>query len=336
MKTRTLDGRINTGTPGVRRIPAPGRTMAFPTHRTRAAKQAGVAFAVLSCLIALPTGCDSLRPERENALVARSTDPAPQSPHTTAIAEPGKFQTRSGCCVFYTDFEIDKKEPLFAELETLPEQISADLKLPLSNSIVQVYLFDTQENYERFMFTPKVGRYCNQPARRAYFFALPHFGGPDDLKVYTWLGEPNTLRTDLRHELTHAILHGILKDVPLWLDEGLASYFELPPANDGVNPLHLEVLRSGPFEPDLAKLEPLRKVKDMQKPEYREAWAWVHFMLRGDPAARKVLQDYLQLLRTSTTPGSLEAKLREVYPDPSRFLIEHLQRVALPRLRHGS
>ena len=37
------------------------------------------------------------------------------------------------------------------------------------------------------------------------------------------------LRTDLRHELTHALLHGVLKDVPLWLDEGLAGFFELPP-----------------------------------------------------------------------------------------------------------
>ena len=70
------------------------------------------------------------------------------------------------------------------------------------------------------------------------------------------------LRTDLRHELTHALLHSVLKDVPLWLDEGLAGYFELPPENDGVNPQHLELLRRGPFQPDLARLESLEQVGD--------------------------------------------------------------------------
>ena len=32
---------------------------------------------------------------------------------------------------------------------------------------------------------------------------------------------------DLRHEATHALLHGSLPMVPLWLDEGLAKYFEV-------------------------------------------------------------------------------------------------------------
>ena len=61
------------------------------------------------------------------------------------------------------------------------------------------------------------------------------------------------VRTDLRHELTHALLHGVLQDVPLWLDEGLAVYFELPPANEGVNPHHLEVLCRWPSQPDLVR-----------------------------------------------------------------------------------
>ena len=198
---------------------------------------------------------------------------------------------------------------------------------------MQVFLFDTQERYERFMFTPKVGRYWRQPPRRAYFFAEPRVGGADDLKVYTWMGDPHTLRTDLRHELTHAILHGILKDVPLWLDEGLAGYFELPPANDGVNPHHLEILRQGPFQPDLARLEKLDQVKQMEKPEYRESWAWVHFMLRGDPHVRKVLHEYLQALRGSSAPGTLLPKLRDAVPDPDSALHDHLGRVEFPRPR---
>ena len=52
------------------------------------------------------------------------------------------------------------------------------------------------------------------------------FGGEEDLLVYTYWGD--RIQQDLRHELTHALLHSVLKDVPLWLDEGLAEYFEMP------------------------------------------------------------------------------------------------------------
>ena len=54
----------------------------------------------------------------------------------------------------------------------------------------------------------------------------------------------------------------------------------------------------------------------MEKPEYREAWAWVHLMLRGNPAAKKVLHNYLQSLRTNANPGPLMPKLREAVPKP--------------------
>ena len=88
---------------------------------------------------------------------------------------------------------------------------------------MQVYLFEDRDAYERFMQS----RYPNLPRRRAFFVAQPRgVGGGDDLLVYTFWGE--RIRQDLRHELTHALLHSVLKDVPLWLDEGLAEYFELP------------------------------------------------------------------------------------------------------------
>ena len=54
------------------------------------------------------------------------------------------------------------------------------------------------------------------------------------------------------------------------------------------------MLRRGPFQPDLGRLEKLGQVAQMEKPEYREAWAWVHLMLRSTPEAKKVLLDYLQ------------------------------------------
>jgi hypothetical protein len=309
--------------------------MPFPTQRTPVGLRPTVAAALL--LAALPAGCEVLRPERPPEPAARSTqssDPAPPATIAPTATLPGKHATRRGSCVFYYDFEWDngdKADPLFAELESLPDQVFGELKLPPTSAVIQVFLFDTQERYERYMFGPR-GRYKHLPPRRAYFIAEPRVGGVgEDLKVFTWMGEH--LRTDLRHELTHALLHGVLKDVPLWLDEGLAGYFELPPANDGLNPQHLEMLRRGPFQPDLARLEKLDQVKQMEKPEYREAWAWVHLMLRGDPAGRKVLQDYLQVLRGNSNAGSLLAQLKDVYPDPDQELADHLAAIEYPRPR---
>ena len=239
----------------------------------------------------------------------------------------GKFATRHGCYVFYHDFELDRADPLFAELEALPEQVFEELRMPPGNTVVQVFLFDTQERYERYM----KGKYANLPPRRAYFIAEPRLGGgPGDLKVFTWMGDH--LRTDLRHELTHAMLHGVLKDVPLWLDEGLAGFFELPP----------ERRRGEPAAPGRAPPRPTSsrtwpgwrsstKVKQMEKPEYREAWAWVHLMLRGRPEARAVLHEYLQALRTNPNPGPLLPRLREAVGDPEAALADHLASLEAPR-----
>lgn len=293
----------------------------------------GPLIALVLAVMGASTGCESLRPEHQSEQAARSTQTAeptaPAAAPAPAPTRPGKHATRRGYYVFYHDFEWDANDPLFADLETLPDQVFTELKLPPGNAVIQVFLFETQERYERYMWAKYKDRL---PPRRAYFLQEPRMGGlGDDLMVLTWMGDH--IRTDLRHELTHALLHSVLKDVPLWLDEGLASYFELPANHAGVNAQHIDVLRRGPFQPDLARLEKLEKVKQMEKPEYREAWAWVHLMLRGEPAARKVLHEYLQSLRTSSNPGPLLPRLREVLPDPEQALADHLARIEFPRSR---
>ncbi len=170
-------------------------------------------------------------------------------------------------------------------------------------------------------------RYPELPKRRAFFVAQPRtVGGGDELLVYTFWGE--RLRQDLRHELTHALLHSVLKDVPLWLDEGLAEYFELPPGSNGVNVQHLEQLRRGAFAPDLARLEQLNQVAQMTPAEYREAWAWVHLMLRGPADGKAALLAYLQQLRSNGSPGPLQPRLTAAVPGLTDALDMHLGQLA--------
>jgi hypothetical protein len=283
-----------------------GRAGRQPALRRR------ITLAVLALVLA--SGCHAFR-IAEPAV----SDKSEKEP---VAATPNKRSFRRGQFVFRTDFDLKQDLPLFYELEDLHEQIGKELQLPKTSALVQVYLFEDREHYDHFMHE----KYPDLPKRPAFFVAQPHVGGgAEDLLVYTFWGD--RLRQDLRHELTHALLHSVLKDVPLWLDEGLAEYFEMPPEQHGNNPRHVAQLLhgpDGPITPDLAHLEKLSLVQQMSPAEYREAWAWVHLMLHGKPEAKTVLVQYLQQLRTNPSPGSLQPRLAQVHPDLEEALGSHL------------
>ncbi|MFN4258804.1 MAG: hypothetical protein ACK4RK_05870 [Gemmataceae bacterium] len=239
---------------------------------------------------------------------------------------PSKQSHRVSQYVFYTDFDLNTDQPLFHELAELRDQVYKELRLPPANTVVQVYLFETKDGYEQFMRS----QYPDLPKRRAFFVAQPHGRGTaEDLLVYTYWSD--RIRQDLRHELTHALLHSVLKDVPMWLDEGLAEFYELPPERQGINAEYLSQLQRGtpePFQPNLVRLEKVSKVQQMNPAEYRESWAWVHLMLRGEPQARAVLLDYLQQLRFTDKPEPMQPKLAQVFSNPSQALLDHLTQLA--------
>jgi hypothetical protein len=235
---------------------------------------------------------------------------------------PGKYSLRAGPFLFLSDIKLPPNNPLFQDLTGLPDQIGRELKLANANSLVHVFLFEERDRYEKFMS----GKYPWLPKRRAFFVVQPRSrGGAEELLVYTFLGE--RIQQDLRHELTHAVVNSVIKQVPLWLDEGIAEFFETPAANDGLNPQHLRQLRGENFQPNLARLEGLHDVKEMAPAEYREAWAWTHLMLRGGPEAKRVLLDYLRELRSNPQPGPLRSRLVAVWPRPEEALRDHLARL---------
>jgi Protein of unknown function (DUF1570) len=268
-------------------------------------------------------GCDGLRlfsltkPE-----IKLEKDPA----KAAAMTLPGKNQFRVAPYVFFHDFELKHDHPVFRDLEDLRDHVYKELHLPSGTAVVKVYLFENEERYDRFMRA----KYPDLPHRRAFFMVLPTSLGGENLVVYAVWGERiQQVQQDLRHELTHALLNSVLKNIPIWLDEGLAEYFELPTERQGVNTGHLEMLRhptDGPLKLDLARLEAIgsTEVEKMNRPEYREAWAWVHLMLRSKPEAKTVLITYLQQLRTARDTGPILPKLAEVFPSPEEALATHL------------
>jgi|SRR5262245_27317300 len=282
---------------------------------------------LLGMLVCVAPGCRSLKlfPTGND----KGDTPSAKEINTASIGgvtKPCKFSVRIAPYVFLSDFELQRDLPLFTELAGLRDQVYKELQLPSAETPVYVYLFEDRERYETYM----LARYPELPRRRAFFIAQPRAMGGEDLLVFTYWGD--RVRQDLRHELTHALLHSVLKDVPIWLDEGLAEYFELQPDRKGVNEAHLTQIRrpSEAFRPDLARLERLGQVQQMTPAEYREAWAWVHLMLRGRPEAKPMLLAYLQQLRTTDKPGALRPKIVHVLSDPEEALVRDVAGLEVP------
>jgi hypothetical protein len=271
---------------------------------------------VAAAALLLAVGCHSLRINGPtDATESRGGDAAPTPPNRYAL--------RLAPYVFFSNVELTREDPSFKDLAGLRDQVAKELQLPPGNAVIQVFLFEDREHYERYL----EARYPSLPKRPAFFIAQPRAIGGEDLVVYTFSGDK--IQKNLRHELTHALVHSVIRDVPIWLDEGLAEYFELPTDADGVNAGHLGNLRGRPlpFKPDLARLEKLTEVEQMRPDEYREAWAWVHLMLRGKPPAKAALLAYLRDLRSNTAPGALGPRLADVYTSPEDAFTKHLEQL---------
>jgi hypothetical protein len=104
----------------------------------------------------------------------------------------------------------------------------------------------------------------------------------------------------------------------LWLDEGLAEYFEVDASTPGAaHASHLRELRmaeSEKWNPNLYRLEMLTDFRDLTTRDYAESWAWVHFMLNDSDESAKVLLDYLTVLRSTKTPKRLMPVLEAAVP----------------------
>jgi hypothetical protein len=204
-------------------------------------------------------------------------------------------------------------------LLALRSQVHSTLHLPASSRLIEIYIFDDRPAYERFIQT----NYPDLPRRRAFFIAQ---AGRE--VVYAFRDE--RLEEDLRHEACHALLHAAIGAVPLWLDEGLAEYFETPGAADGLHTRHVAELQAAiqqGWRPALTRLESLRQLRQMTSRDYREAWGWVYFMLQDSPQGREVLLGYLQDLRAGTCREPLSARLFQHSSRPDVALVNYLSRL---------
>ena len=277
------------------------------------------------------------------ARIAGATSPAPspgaapRDADATVLAP--QFSDRLpysvvlGMVVCESNFPLDEVGGLQAEITQLQKDLIDYLNVPQSNEKIELCLFKDKESYASFIRAIFPGAPLDRPA------LYVKESGPGVLMVQR---DANMI-VNVRHEMTHAYLNASLRRVPIWLDEGLAKYFETPPGERGFRNPYLkdvEESASGFFSspPSLSRLEKLERVDQMRAREYRESWSWVHFMLHYSRDTHLVLANYLRTLRPETQQkltrqeatrlqkkAPLKQALEKYVPDYQRKYVEHFK-----------
>lgn len=248
-------------------------------------------------------------------LVAAGCQTVPKTTYSTE--RPATHTITSEHAVIHSDVKLEPHDPIISELDSVRTQVFDVLQLPKQRDPVDVFLFSDEASYRFYMHTT----WRDLPPRRAYFV-----GTSRELAVYSFAGPQ--VREDLRHEFTHGLLHSTLQTVPLWLDEGLAEYFEVPAETPGAaHAGHLHELRLAAQEnwsPNLYRLEMISDFRDLTARDYAECWAWVHFLLNSSPEASEVLMSYLKDLQSARVAKPMLKSLEEAEPAYARNLTQHV------------
>jgi Protein of unknown function (DUF1570) len=248
------------------------------------------------CFVVLASGCRGL-------------------PRPTIL--PTAHQVPAEQLVFHSDVKMEPDDRLIRELTAERAEICKTLALSGSTQPIDVYLFRDADSYGQFL----AKRFPNVPTRRAFFVE-------SDTGLTVYAHRSVREGEDLRHEVAHGYLHSMVPGLPLWLDEGLAEYFEVPQGNNGLNPPHVallgDMMKHNNWQPNLARLATLTDAGQMDQRDYAEAWAWVYFLLHSDAENRQLLVDYLADLRTNPNAETLPARLATRSAEPEVALAEFL------------
>lgn len=234
--------------------------------------------------------------------------------------EPFPYEHPCGQLVIHSDAPLTGQQRLIEEMVSQREWINSRLNLTANERPIHAYLYGDEAEYYNFVNL----RFPEMATRRAIFV-----GTNTDLTVYGFWGDQ--VAVDLRHEVAHGYLHAAIPNLPLWLDEGLAEYFEVGRGLRGYNEAHVDMLikqaESGTWRPDLVRLEGLHSAADMTQQDYAEAWAWVHYLLESQDGKAEVLTTFLNDLANQAAPEPLSSRIAKRLVAPQLALNEHIRTV---------
>jgi hypothetical protein len=224
----------------------------------------------------------------------------------------------AGQLVLHADFSLPAGHRMVAELTGERQLICDRLGIPAGKEPIHVFLFAEEQSYRDHV----AREFPNFPERRAIFVET-------DVQLAVYAHWSDRVAEDLRHEVAHGYLHSSVPNLPLWLDEGLAEYFEVGRGRRGLNLPHVELLAGklavGAWRPNLARLEQLTLAGEMTQLDYAESWLWIHYLLESPDAPQGAVSKYLNALRQDRLPTPLSERLDGGVISRDGALLAHLK-----------
>lgn len=162
----------------------------------------------------------------------------------------------------------------------------------------QVYLFSGEQGYKRYL----EGLELRIPIHTAGVYS------PELQQLLIWnLSVRGDMLRTIRHEGFHQYFDMLSADSPVWLNEGLAEYFEVSRFNRGkpsagiVQPKHLRALAlirpsaRGSLE-QFMKITPRQFYGPKASWNYSQSWALVRYLRGGSPKVRAVFDRLVSAL----------------------------------------
>lgn len=236
---------------------------------------------------------------------------------------PDWTETRAGPFRLESSRPLSSDDPAVESLGHLESRLTETLELEPNPELrpIRVLVLDDRVQLARVMHAA----HPELPDRRAFFVAEG-----ERRTIYTCQGE--RLGEDLRHEATHALLHASVGSLPLWLDEGLAEYFEIQPDGRDEEVRRARALladREAGWSPDLPRLESMTGVEQLTAEDYREAWGWAHLMVQGPAELCGALDDALRDARDGVPSApTLSARMQQAGIAPEAAFWRHIRDVS--------
>jgi hypothetical protein len=230
----------------------------------------------------------------------------------------------AGPFVIRADFPLAGFDELLKDLQQLQVDLNRSLGIQPPRERIELYLLSNERIYRAFLKR----HFPGTPYAPALFYKSR---GVSRVIVH----KSPEFEVDIRHECTHALLHANLPVVPLWLDEGLAKYFEQPPEKRLYDHPYAKYLTWRLRFGMVASLEKLEKKDSFEavSDDYRDSWAWAHYLLHGSPEARHELIRYLNDLRSHQPSKRFSERLAKRVPKAQSAMATHFYRWKRPSKR---
>ena len=213
---------------------------------------------------------------------------------------------------FHYGHEPKSLSDVLSRLRTLPDRLSDFCRYKLTVSPVHVIIFPDREAYLRHL-----EKTLPKAPRRTSLFVV-RGGKPTILAA-----DGPSLQRDLLHEAVHAINFATFGSgqFPLWLDEGMAEWFEADESEQAKT--HGDLINTIMGDQRTALAEPLKltsieRIKTSTKADalsYAASWAWCRFLGDRSTPCHRIWVRYLADIQSGTPAGNLSHRLALAVPN---------------------